>query len=165
MLLQALSWLLTVPGSSRTILDARIPYAQAALAQVLLTCCSTPPHRPDSRTAGWLRPFCLHLRYCYWHNLSRFQSLSRGGGRVGLGRSSSEVCESRVSDYTCSRSVPICRIARAFRHSHSGPWVHGCLGHRQGQSGRSQSTDTIPTGFPQEICVASVVVEPCFGIV
>lgn len=32
---QALSWLLTVPGASRTVLDARVPYATQALADVL----------------------------------------------------------------------------------------------------------------------------------
>jgi hypothetical protein len=35
MIVQALSWLLTVPGASRTLLDARVPYAQQALAEVL----------------------------------------------------------------------------------------------------------------------------------
>jgi hypothetical protein len=35
MVVQALSWLLTVPGASRTVLDARVPYAQQALAGVL----------------------------------------------------------------------------------------------------------------------------------
>lgn len=35
MFVQALSWLLTVPGASRTVLDARVPYAQQALAGVL----------------------------------------------------------------------------------------------------------------------------------
>lgn len=33
--MQALSWLLTVPGASRTVLDARVPYATQALADVL----------------------------------------------------------------------------------------------------------------------------------
>lgn len=32
---QALSWLLTVPGASRTLLDARLPYATQALADLL----------------------------------------------------------------------------------------------------------------------------------
>jgi nicotinamide mononucleotide (NMN) deamidase PncC len=32
---QALAWLLTVPGASRTILDARVPYSTAALMGAL----------------------------------------------------------------------------------------------------------------------------------
>ena len=32
---QALQWLLTAPGASRTVLDARIPYATTAVAQLL----------------------------------------------------------------------------------------------------------------------------------
>ena len=60
---QALNWLLITPGASRTVLDARVPYSQSALAGVLgaapttyaspetvwlqaSTCesCSKPPH-------------------------------------------------------------------------------------------------------------------------
>lgn len=33
--MQALTWLLTVPGASRTVLESRIPYAQSALQDVL----------------------------------------------------------------------------------------------------------------------------------
>jgi len=33
--LQALTWLLTVPGASRTVLESRVPYAQSALQNVL----------------------------------------------------------------------------------------------------------------------------------
>ena len=32
---QALSWLLAVPGASHTVLDARVPYAPAAMAELL----------------------------------------------------------------------------------------------------------------------------------
>ena len=32
---QALTWLLTVPGASRTVLESRVPYAQSALQDVL----------------------------------------------------------------------------------------------------------------------------------
>lgn len=32
---QGLTWLLTVPGASRTVLEARIPYAQSALQKAL----------------------------------------------------------------------------------------------------------------------------------
>ena len=33
--IQALSWLLAVPGASHTVLDARVPYAPAAMAELL----------------------------------------------------------------------------------------------------------------------------------
>ena len=33
--LQALEWLLTAPGASRTVLEARVPYATAAVAEIL----------------------------------------------------------------------------------------------------------------------------------
>lgn len=32
---QALTWLLTVPGASRTVLESRVPYAQSALQEAL----------------------------------------------------------------------------------------------------------------------------------
>ena len=33
--MQAVTWLLTVPGASRTLLDVRIPYATSSLTEVL----------------------------------------------------------------------------------------------------------------------------------
>ncbi len=35
MLLQAVAWLLSVPGASRTVLDMRIPYSRNSLNDVL----------------------------------------------------------------------------------------------------------------------------------
>ena len=32
---QALTWLLTLPGASRTVLESRVPYAQSALQEAL----------------------------------------------------------------------------------------------------------------------------------
>jgi len=70
---QAIAWLLSVPGASRTVLDMRVPYSRASLADVLgkapeVYAC--PGGWLGGWVAGWWKwaamlTFSVLARYCY----------------------------------------------------------------------------------------------------
>lgn len=63
--MQAVTWLMTVPGASRTVLDIRIPYANASLADVL-------GHVPDQFASQATAELLAQSAYQHAANLAPF---------------------------------------------------------------------------------------------
>lgn len=155
--LQAVAWLLSVPGASRTVLDMRVPYSRVSLKDVLgrdpetyashgkLLCgCCVSPCRPGERASGLLRQFVGSFLCC---------CCCGGGG--GGGGGGSTITNSACCLLRCSLAMQ--RRPRQWRQqptstqSNCPPWAQmwwasAAPAHWQ-QTGRSGES-TRPTSAP-----------------